>query len=72
MFRTEETAIAAGDLSLMTEGKLKLSYLPDSSTLIKGDLVVTSGLGGYYPSGCPSAPWRRCAPTTAVWPATRC
>ena len=44
VFRTEETAIAAGDLSLMTEGKLKLSYLPDSSTLIKGDLVVTSGL----------------------------
>ena len=53
VFRTEETAIAAGDLSLMTEGKLKLSYLPDSSTLIKGDLVVTSGLGGYYPSGLP-------------------
>ena len=53
VFRTEETAIAAGDLSLMTEGKLKLSYLPDSSTLIKGDLVVTSGLGGYYPYGLP-------------------
>ena len=53
VFRTEETAIAAGDLSLMTEGKLKLSYLPDSSTLIKGDLVVTSRLGGYYPSGLP-------------------
>ena len=53
VFRTEETAIAAGDLSLMTEGRLKLSYLPDSSTLIKGDLVVTSGLGGYYPSGLP-------------------
>ena len=53
VFRTEETAIAAGDLTLMTEGKLKLSYLPDSSTLIKGDLVVTSGLGGYYPFGLP-------------------
>ena len=51
VFRTEETAIAAGDLSLMTEGKLKLSYLPDSSTLITGDLIVTSGLGGYYPYG---------------------
>ena len=34
VFRTEETAIAAGDLTLLTEGKLKLSYLPDSSKLI--------------------------------------
>ena len=49
VFRTEETAIAAGDLALMSQGKLKLTYLPDSSTLITGDLIVTSGLGGYYP-----------------------
>ena len=33
------------------QGKLKLTYLPDSSTLITGDLIVTSGLGGYYPYG---------------------
>ena len=51
VFRTEETAIAAGDLALMSQGKLKLTYLPDSSTLITGDLIVTSGLGGYYPYG---------------------
>ena len=50
VFRTEETAIAAGDLALMSQGKLKLTYLPDSSTLITGDLIVTSGLGG-YPTG---------------------
>ena len=43
--------IAGGDLSLMSEGKVKLQYLSDSANLIKGDLVVTSGLGGYYPSG---------------------
>lgn len=35
----------------MSEGKVKLQYLSDSANLIKGDLVVTSGLGGYYPSG---------------------
>ena len=51
VFRTEETAIAAGDLALMSQGKLKLTYLPDSSTLITGDLIVTSGLGGYYHYG---------------------
>ena len=51
VFRTEETAVAGGDLSLMSEGKVKLQYLSDSANLIKGDLVVTSGLGGYYPSG---------------------
>ena len=51
VFRTEETAIAAGDLALMSQGKLKLTYLPDSSTLITGDLIVTSGLGGSYPYG---------------------
>ena len=47
----QQAAIAAGDLALMSQGKLKLIYLPDSSTLITGDLIVTSGLGGYYPYG---------------------
>lgn len=51
VFRTKETAVAGGDLALMSEGKLKLQYLSDSANLIKGDLVVTSGLGGYYPAG---------------------
>ena len=40
-----------GDLSLMGRNRLKLSYLESESSLINGDLVVTSGLGGYYPSG---------------------
>ena len=51
VFRTEEMAVAGGDLALMSEGKLKLQYLSDSANLIKGDLVLTSGLGGYYPAG---------------------
>ena len=42
---------AEGDFALMGQGKLKLSYLtPDDEVLI-GDQIVTSGLGGYYPSG---------------------
>lgn len=50
VFRTDEIAIAEGDLALMGEGKLKLSYLPGDSGLIRGDYVLTSGLGGFYPS----------------------
>ena len=30
---------------------LRLDYLPADCQLLGGDLVVTSGLGGYYPSG---------------------
>ena len=51
VFRTGETAVAMGDLQLMGEKQLKLSYLSGESALIGGDLILTSGLGGYYPSG---------------------
>lgn len=49
--RTDSAAILEGDFSLMTQGKLKLSYLPENTELITGDLVLTSGKGGTYPSG---------------------
>ena len=51
IFRTEDIGVAEGDFALMGEGRLKLSYLPAECTLLNGDLVMTSGLGGYYPSG---------------------
>ena len=35
----------------MGEGRLKLTYLPENSELIAGDLVTTSGRGGGYPPG---------------------
>lgn len=50
IFRTQEVVVAEGDLALMDEGKLKLSYLSDSSRVLIGDYVLTSGLGGFYPS----------------------
>ncbi|MBQ3532679.1 MAG: rod shape-determining protein MreC [Oscillospiraceae bacterium] len=50
VFRTGEATVARGDLALLNKGQLKLSYLADESGLINGDLIVTSGLGGYYPS----------------------
>lgn len=49
--RTESAGILEGDFSLMGQGLLKLSYLPENTELISGDLVVTSGKGGIYPSG---------------------
>lgn len=51
VFRTQEVAVAEGDLALMGEGKLKLSYLSADAQLLSGDVVTTSGLGGFYPDG---------------------
>ena len=48
VFRTKEPVVASGDLRLLTQNKLKLVFL--QGELINGDLIVTSGLGGYYPS----------------------
>ena len=42
-------AVLEGDFSLMTQGRLKLSYLPEDTQLSAGDLVLTSGRGGVYP-----------------------
>lgn len=49
--RADESAVLAGDFTLMLEGLLKLSYLPEDAKLMAGDQVATSGLGGVYPSG---------------------
>ena len=51
IFRTSQAAIAEGDFELMGTGKLKLTYLPEDSQLLSGDLIVTSGRGGILPSG---------------------
>ena len=49
--RTESAVIAEGDFSLMEEGRLKLTFLPEGVHFISGDLVLTSGLNGTYPPG---------------------
>lgn len=51
VFRTKDLGIAQGDFSLMGENRLRLEYLPADRPPLAGDVVVTSGLGGYYPSG---------------------
>ena len=50
VFRNGGSALAQGDFSLMSEGCLSLSYLGTEPDVVAGDLIVTSGLGGYYPS----------------------
>ena len=51
MFRTKDLGVAQGDFSLMRENRLRLDYLPVDCSPLAGDIVVTSGLGGNYPSG---------------------
>ena len=51
VFRTGDLGLAQGNFSLMGENRLRLEYLPTDCSLLGGDLVVTSGLGGYYPAG---------------------
>lgn len=49
--RTDDTAVLEGDFSLMRQGLLRLSYLPEDTELISGDQITTSGVGTRYPSG---------------------
>ena len=49
--RTDSTAMLEGDFTLMQEGRRKMTYLPENTELLTGDLVLTSGLTGIYPSG---------------------
>lgn len=50
VFRSGTSAVAQGDFSLMGRNRLQLTYLGTEPDLVAGDLIVTSGLGGYYPS----------------------
>lgn len=49
--RTYSAGILEGSFDLMSQGRLKLSYLPEDAQLVSGDEVVTSGKGDVYPSG---------------------
>ena len=49
--RTYSAGILEGSFDLMSQGKLRLSYLPEGAQLVSGDEVLTSGRGDVYPSG---------------------
>lgn len=50
VFRNSASALAVGDFSLMSEGRMALTYLGTEPDVVSGDLIVTSGLEGYFPS----------------------
>ena len=47
--RTDCAGILEGDFALMSQGRLKLSYLPDDAQLRPGDQILTSGQVDIYP-----------------------
>lgn len=49
--RTEETALVDGDMVLAERGKCRLDYIKSDVSIVPGDVVETSGLGGVYPKG---------------------
>ncbi len=49
--RTQDIGVIEGDFSLASDGKCKVSYLSNEVTLASGDSIVTSGIGGVFPSG---------------------
>lgn len=49
--RNDERAIAEGDFSLMKQGLLKFNYMQDSTEVVAGDTIITSGKNGVLPAG---------------------
>ena len=49
VFRTQDLGLAEGNFALMGDNQLRLDFLPVGCQLMSGDLVLTSGLGGFYP-----------------------
>jgi len=42
-----------GDFALKHEGLLVVDRIPETASLVPGDRILTSGIGGLYPSGLP-------------------
>ena len=51
--RTRDSVTVKGNASLMKENTVKLSKIPTDLSLVEGDKIETSGLGGRYPKGIP-------------------
>ena len=51
--RTGDIGVVSGDATLATARQCRLEYLSNDKNLIKGDILVSSGLGGIYPADLP-------------------
>lgn len=49
--RTGDIAITEGDIALGKDGYCKMSFMSKDASVIVGDILETSGLGGVYPPG---------------------
>ncbi len=49
--RTGDSGIAEGDSELLKKRRFKLDYILRQTSVINGDMLETSGLGGVYPPG---------------------
>ena len=47
--RTGDVGVVSGDANLAEDKNCRLEYLSNDKNLIKGDILLTSGLGGIYP-----------------------
>jgi rod shape-determining protein MreC len=48
---TSDVCISQGSRELAANGQLKIMYIPRNSAVSKGDIIITSGIGGIYPKG---------------------
>ena len=51
--RNGEIGIVEGDTTLSKSNRCRLGYLTANASIIAGDILKTSGLGGIYPPGVP-------------------
>ena len=51
--RTRDSVTCKGNSGLINENKIKLTKMPTDLSLVEGDKIETSGLGGRYPKGIP-------------------
>lgn len=51
VYASSEVTTAEGDYKLLQQGKVKLAYLSEDSSVATGDTIITSGKGGQYPQG---------------------
>ena len=49
--RTGEIVMLEGSIEGSADGKFRLSYIPENSTIAQGEAIETSGEGGIYPKG---------------------
>ena len=49
--RTRDTVVSKGSINLAEDKQMKITNIPTGVTLVEGDKIETSGIGGIYPKG---------------------